>query len=113
MLVSVSTRTRWIATVSGLAIMIVVITVIVERSDRGPKTWIIRPGEELTLSADEVHPDDVYRCRGKGKGASMGRPSPDTASSAAATSASRPTLAARSTSIAILDHQGISKYLYL
>ena len=31
-----------------------------------PKTWIVRPGETLTLTADETGPDDVYRCPGKG-----------------------------------------------
>jgi hypothetical protein len=30
----------------------------------GPRTWIIEPDETLTLSADEVHPNDRYRCTG-------------------------------------------------
>jgi hypothetical protein len=34
--------------------------------ERGPKTWVVQPGETLTLSADEVRPDDLYRCPGKG-----------------------------------------------
>ena len=57
---------RWTAAAAGLAIVIVVIIVMVEKSDRGPKTWMVRPGEELSLSADEVHADDLYRCQGKG-----------------------------------------------
>jgi hypothetical protein len=35
-------------------------------ADRAPRTWVVQPGETLTLSADEVHPDDLYRCPGKG-----------------------------------------------
>ncbi len=31
-----------------------------------PRTWIVQPGETLTLTADEAGPDDVYRCPGKG-----------------------------------------------
>ena len=31
-----------------------------------PKTWIVQPGETLTLTADETGPNDVYRCPGKG-----------------------------------------------
>ena len=32
---------------------------------RGPKTWVVQPGETLTLSADEVHPDDEVICPGE------------------------------------------------
>ena len=34
--------------------------------ERGPKTWVVQPGETLTLSADEVQPNDSYSCPGKG-----------------------------------------------
>jgi hypothetical protein len=32
----------------------------------GRQTWTIEPGDTVKLSADEVGPDDLYRCRGKG-----------------------------------------------
>jgi hypothetical protein len=32
----------------------------------GPKTWTIHVHETLTLPANEVHPDDLYRCEGWG-----------------------------------------------
>jgi hypothetical protein len=31
---------------------------------RGPKTWLVQPGETLTLTPDEVRADDRYRCPG-------------------------------------------------
>jgi hypothetical protein len=34
--------------------------------DREPKTWVLRAGQTLSLRSDEVHPDDDYRCTGKG-----------------------------------------------
>jgi hypothetical protein len=48
------------------AVMIVAVAFIVGGNDREPKMWIIQPGETLRLSADEVHPDDRWRCPGKG-----------------------------------------------
>jgi hypothetical protein len=32
--------------------------------EHGPHTWVVQPGETLTLSADEVHPKDSYICPG-------------------------------------------------
>ena len=32
------------------------------RADRNAMTWVVRPGETLTLSAEEIHPDDAYMC---------------------------------------------------
>ena len=43
------------------------IPVTVMHSD-GPRTWIIGPGETVTLSADEVRPTDRYRCAGEESG---------------------------------------------
>jgi hypothetical protein len=69
----VTRRARWI--VLGVVLVLVLglaalywfnrIPVTVMDSD-GPRTWVVQPGETLTLSADEVHPDDLYRCPGKG-----------------------------------------------
>ncbi len=43
----------------------------------GRRTWSIQPGETVRLSADEVGPDDWYRCEGKGR--VIGTPEPDRA----------------------------------
>jgi hypothetical protein len=69
-----SARAKWI--VGGVAIAIVLGVVALfsfnfnltmsTDEGRGPKTWVVQPGETLTLSSDEVHPDDLYRCPGKG-----------------------------------------------
>ena len=70
------TRMRWIAL--GVALVLVLglaalywfnkrIPVTVIDSD-GPRTWIIGPGETVTLSADEVRPNDRYRCAGEDSG---------------------------------------------
>jgi hypothetical protein len=71
-----SARVRWI--VVGAALLVVLglvalywfnnrIPVTVIDSD-GPRTWIIGPGETVTLSADEVGPNDRYRCAGEESG---------------------------------------------
>jgi hypothetical protein len=67
-------RARWIALgvvlvlVLGLPALYLFNTNLSTSTDeeRGPKTWVVQPGETLTLSADEVHRDDLYRCPGKG-----------------------------------------------
>jgi hypothetical protein len=38
----------------------------VEEGGSDGRTWVIQPGDTLTLTADEVGPDDLYRCEGKG-----------------------------------------------
>lgn len=67
-------RARWIVLAVVLVLLLGVVALYLFNTnltmftgeDRGPKTWIVRPGETLTLSSDEVHPDDLYRCPGKG-----------------------------------------------
>lgn len=62
-----STHVRWIVIgvvlllVLGLAALYVFNITLFERE---PKTWIVQPGEMVSLSADEVGPDDRYRCEG-------------------------------------------------
>jgi len=64
-------RTRWI--VLGVALVVAVLWVLGMKAyienHTGPSrlmVWTVQPGETLTLSADEVGPDDLYRCPGKG-----------------------------------------------
>lgn len=63
-----SARLRW--AVIGVAFVtvlgVVAIYLFNANLQRGPKTWVVQPGETLILSANEVHPDDLYRCPGKG-----------------------------------------------
>jgi hypothetical protein len=66
-------RSRWIAI--GVLVLIVLGLVALywfntnladaalEESD-GRRTWIIGAGEEVTLSVDEVQPEDHFRCEG-------------------------------------------------
>lgn len=63
-----STRARWIVIDVVLVIVLGVVALYLFNTNlqRGPKTWVVQPGETLTLSANEVHPDDLYRCPGKG-----------------------------------------------
>ena len=68
----VTRRTRWVLIAVGLAVAIAAAVLLWPDTpemfpmgtDRGSKTWVIQPGEVLSLSADEVHPDNVYRCAG-------------------------------------------------
>jgi hypothetical protein len=69
----VSTRARWIVGVVLVLVLGVVALYLFNSSltmssedERGPKTWVVQPGETLTLSADEVQPNDSYSCPGKG-----------------------------------------------
>jgi hypothetical protein len=50
----------------GVVALFVFNAVLTRGADRDPKTWVVQPGQTLTLSSDEVHSDDVYRCPGKG-----------------------------------------------
>lgn len=62
-----SARARWALGVASVTVLgIVAVSLFNTNLNRGPKTWVVQPGETLTLSADEVHPDDLYRCPGKG-----------------------------------------------
>ena len=64
-----STRVRWTVVGGALLVVLGLVALLVlnyPREQRGPKTWVVEPGETLTLSADEVHPDDLYRCPRKG-----------------------------------------------
>ncbi len=66
-----SARARWIAL--GVALVVVLgfvslyvlntnlTSVNLEESD-GRRTWIIQRGDSVKLDADEVRPDDGYRC---------------------------------------------------
>ena len=60
-----SSRARWTVVVVGVAILVGLFVPMIV-GDRAPKTWIVRPGETLTLPAGAAHPDDLYRCPGKG-----------------------------------------------
>ena len=71
-----SARARWIAFGVALVVVLGLVTLYwfksrpsfgtVDVDEREPKTWIVQPGETLTVSADDVRPDDLYRCPGKG-----------------------------------------------
>lgn len=52
--------------VVGVAIIVSIVVVMIVGGERGPRTWIVPRGETLTLSPFDVHPDDLYRCPGKG-----------------------------------------------
>jgi hypothetical protein len=66
------TRLRW--ALLGVAAVVVIASValyaldanLTLSSETDRRTWVVQPGETLTLSADEVGPDDLYRCPGKG-----------------------------------------------
>ncbi|MGI8617234.1 MAG: hypothetical protein ACR2L4_10730 [Actinomycetota bacterium] len=45
-----NTRTRSMALAIGLAVVVIVIVLVIDGDDRAPKTWVVQPGEELTLS---------------------------------------------------------------
>jgi hypothetical protein len=71
----VSTRARWALIATGLVIAFVIAAALIRPGQpemfpmgrgRGPMTWVIRPGETVTLSADETDPADEYICSGKG-----------------------------------------------
>jgi hypothetical protein len=51
-----------------VVIVVIVVLLIVKEpaGRRSGQTWVVQPGETLTLSADDVRPDDLYRCPGKG-----------------------------------------------
>lgn len=66
-----STRARWI--VLGVALVLVLgvlalywlntnLTGVTVEGSSGRRTWIVQGGDTLKLSADEVGPDDRYRC---------------------------------------------------
>lgn len=66
-------RGRWVVSGAGLVLVVVLVAWYVVYGvtagpevvgERQPKTWTVQPGETLTLSADEVRPDDSYRCPG-------------------------------------------------
>lgn len=57
-------RVRFAAALTVLVVLVVAGIII--SGPRGPKTWTIQLHETLTLPANEVHPDDVYRCEGWG-----------------------------------------------
>ena len=63
----VSGRARWASVAAAVAIVVILtVAFMAGGSDREPKTWIIQPGEMLRVSADEVLPEDRWRCTGKG-----------------------------------------------
>lgn len=67
-----SVRGRWVFLGAGLVLVLGLVTWYAvygvtagpEVGERQPKTLIVQPGETLTLSPDDVHPDDSYRCPG-------------------------------------------------
>jgi hypothetical protein len=64
-----SSRVWWTVVGGALLVLLGFVALLVlnySRAQRGPKTRVVEPGEKLTLSADEVHPDDLYRCPRKG-----------------------------------------------
>ncbi len=71
MVKQMSTRARWI--VLGVALVLVLglaalywfnsnLTGVESSEVNGRRTWTIQSGDTATLSADEVDPDDRYRC---------------------------------------------------
>jgi hypothetical protein len=80
-----SSRAQW----ARLAVVIGVIVVglialnwpAASALDRPAKTWVIKPGETLGLSADQVLPEDRYECPGR-PGIVIGTPKPGLLASA-------------------------------
>jgi len=66
-----SDRARW-AVLAGVAVVVVIVVIVVllivkePVGRRSAQTWVVQPGETLTISADDVRPDDRYRCPRKG-----------------------------------------------
>ncbi len=69
-----SARVRWIAL--GVVLLLVLGVVALNwfntnltmstDQERGPKTWLVQPGETLRVSADDVLLDDRFDCAGEG-----------------------------------------------
>lgn len=59
-------RVRFAAAILTVLVVLVVVGIAISGGPRGPKTWTIQLHGMLTLPANEVHPDDVYRCEGVG-----------------------------------------------
>lgn len=66
------TRARWI--VLGVVLLVLLgfgvlfwfnmkVTSVGMTESNGRRTWTIEPGDNVTLNADEVRPDDHYRCQ--------------------------------------------------
>lgn len=68
---------RWIAVLVAILVVLGIValylfntnlTGVSQLGDEGARTWIIEPGETVTLSVDEVGPNDRYRCAGEESG---------------------------------------------
>jgi hypothetical protein len=70
-----STRVRWF--VVGVVLLVLGLAALyyfnsnltqstVEEGGFDGRTWVVKPGDTLTLTAEEVGPADRYRCEGKG-----------------------------------------------
>jgi hypothetical protein len=67
----VSDRVRWAAPggVAVVAVIVVIVVLLIVKEPAGRRsgqTWVVQPGETLMLSPDDVRPDDLHRCQGKG-----------------------------------------------
>jgi hypothetical protein len=58
---------RWVAIAVGVALATLAALflfngMLTTEAERSPRTWVVQPGDTLTLTADEIHADDRYRC---------------------------------------------------
>lgn len=63
-------RTLWAVVVVRFVVTVIVALIVMNatrgaRVEHGPHTWVVQPGERMTLSADEADPGDEYICPGK------------------------------------------------
>jgi hypothetical protein len=69
---------RWVVIATGVALILVggglIVWGVVWGDQLTPKTWFVQPGETLTVSADQAHPEDRWEC--PGKGGVIGTPDP-------------------------------------
>jgi hypothetical protein len=59
----------WVALLLAVGVVALLwLFVVVDRAElraaNGQRTWIVQPGDTVRLRADEVRPDDMYRCSG-------------------------------------------------
>jgi hypothetical protein len=64
---TIAGRIRWTLISLAFAVLLTAAVVIFSGGpERAPRTWVVQPGHRLVLSAEQVVPDDRYRCPGKG-----------------------------------------------
>ena len=73
-----SARARWISVVVAILVVLGIVglylfnnNLTMSTDNGGPETWVVRPGETLTLGPEEVQPDNVYRCSDDDEGVNL------------------------------------------